>query len=170
MELVAAGEQRGEYHRDAIPAALHAGRPSHATWIAGAGLWLEWYTGTANGTLRDALATDADQKLDLAGHSLGGHLAMAFGAIFPSVSSQITVFNAPGFKDNPDNRTFFALLGGAIPTGANTTNVIADEAPGTPAPWSAIAGLHNRPGSAIDIPIENQFRGDEPIGDTSRRT
>ena len=135
---------------------------NHATWIAGAGLWLEWYTGTANGTLRDALATDADRKLDLTGHSLGGHLAMAFGAIFPSVSSQITVFNAPGFKDTPDNRTFFALLGGAIPTGANTTNVIADEAPGTPAPWSAIAGLHSRPGSAIDIPIENQFRGDEP--------
>jgi Ca2+-binding RTX toxin-like protein len=55
------------------------------------------------------------------------------------------------------------LFGGAIPTGVNTTNVIADEAPGTPAPWSAIAGLHSRPGSAIDIPIENQFRGDEPI-------
>jgi len=138
--------------------------PSHATRIAGAGLWLEWYTGTANGTLRAALAADADQKLDLAGHSLGGHLAMAFGAIFPGVANQITVFNAPGFKDTSDNRSFFALLGGALPSGANTTNVIADEAPGTPAPWSAIAGLHNRPGAAIDIPIENQFRGDEPIG------
>jgi Ca2+-binding RTX toxin-like protein len=143
-----------------LPAPVDA---SHATWIAGAGLWLEWYTGTATGTLRNALALDADQRFDITGHSLGGHLAMAFGAIFPSVANQITVFNAPGFKDTADNRTFFALLGGAIPTGVNTTNVIADEAPGTPAPWSAIAGLHSRPGSAIDIPIENQFRGDEPI-------
>ncbi|MEZ5617333.1 MAG: hypothetical protein R3E40_03525 [Rhodocyclaceae bacterium] len=136
---------------------------SHATWIPGAGLWLEWYTGTANGTLRDALAADADRKLDLAGHSLGGHLAMAFGAVFASVTNQITVFNAPGFKDNPDNRSFFALLGGAMPIGVNTTNVIADEARGSAVPWSAIAGLNNRPGSAIDIPIENESRGDEPI-------
>jgi len=138
---------------------------SHATWIPGAGLWLEWYAGTANGTLRDALATDADQKLDLAGHSLGGHLAMAFGAVFASVTNQITVFNAPGFKDTSDNRTFFALLGGAMPTGANTINVIADETKIGPVPWSAIAGLHSRPGTAIDIPIENQWQGDEPILD-----
>ncbi|MCK6385948.1 MAG: hypothetical protein L6Q52_16650, partial [Rhodocyclaceae bacterium] len=137
--------------------------PGHATWIPGAGLWLEWYTGTANGTLRGALALDGDQRFDITGHSLGGHLAMAFGGIFPSASGRITVFNAPGFKDTTGNRTFFAALGGGMPTGANTTNVIADEAPGTPAPWSAIAGLHSRPGSAIDIPIENQFRGDEPF-------
>ncbi len=140
---------------------------SHATWIAHAGagntgLWLEWYTGTANGTLRNALASDADQRLALTGHSLGGHLAMAFGTLFPSASSQITVFNAPGFLDDADNRTFFALLGGAIPAGADTTNVIADEANVGLVPWSGIAGLHSRPGTAIDIPIENQWQGDEP--------
>ncbi|MEO1766809.1 hypothetical protein [Thiobacter aerophilum] len=30
---------------------------SRATWIPGAGRWLEWYTGTANGTLRAARAS-----------------------------------------------------------------------------------------------------------------
>ncbi|MDT3735113.1 MAG: hypothetical protein ROZ00_02695 [Denitratisoma sp.] len=140
---------------------------SHATWIAHAGagntgLWLEWYTGTANGTLRNALALDSDQRLDLTGHSLGGHLAMAFGSLFPGVTNRITVFNAPGFLDDADNRTFFGLLGGAIPAGANTINVIADEANVGSVPWSGIAGLHNRPGTAIDIPIENQWQGDEP--------
>ncbi|MEZ5617337.1 MAG: hypothetical protein R3E40_03545 [Rhodocyclaceae bacterium] len=151
-----------QYRLVATPADL-----SHATWLshAGAGntgLWLEWYTGTATGSLRDALAFDADQKFDLTGHSLGGHLAMAFGAIFSSASNQITVFNAPGFLDDADNRTFFALLGGAIPAGANTINVIADEADVGLVPWSGIAGLHSRPGTAIDIPIENQAYGDEP--------
>ena len=154
-----------QYRLVATPADL-----SHATWIAHAGagntgLWLEWYTGTANGSLRDVLAADADQKLDLTGHSLGGHLAMAFGSIFPSASNQITVFNAPGFLDDADNRTFFALLGGAIPIGANTTNVIADEANVGLVPWSGIAGLHSRPGSAIGISIENQWQGDEPLLD-----
>ncbi|MEZ5614545.1 MAG: hypothetical protein R3E35_04955 [Rhodocyclaceae bacterium] len=154
-----------QYRLVATPADL-----SHATWLshAGAGntgLWLEWYTGTANGSLQGALAADADRKLDLTGHSLGGHLAMAFGSIFPSASNQITVFNAPGFLDDTDNHTFFALLGGAIPNGANTTNVIADEANVGLVPWSGIAGLHSRPGTAIDISIENQWQGNEPLGD-----
>ncbi|MEZ5614543.1 MAG: calcium-binding protein [Rhodocyclaceae bacterium] len=149
-----------QYRLVATPADL-----SHSTWIAHAGLWLEWYTGTANGSLKDALAADADWKLDLTGHSLGGHLAMAFGSIFPSASNQITVFNAPGFLDDTDNHTFFALLGGAIPNGANTTNVIADEANVGLVPWSGIAGLHSRPGTAIDISIENQWQGNEPLGD-----
>ncbi len=78
------------------------------------------------------------------------------------IHHQITVFNAPGFLDDADNRTFFALLGGAIPAGANTLNVIADEANVGLVPWSGIAGKHSRPGTAIDIPIENQWRGDEP--------
>ncbi|MEZ5614547.1 MAG: hypothetical protein R3E35_04965 [Rhodocyclaceae bacterium] len=154
-----------QYRLVATPADL-----SHATWLshAGAGntgLWLEWYTGTANGSLQGALAADADRKLDLTGHSLGGHLAMAFGSIFPSAAGQVTVFNAPGFLDDADNRTFFGLLGGAIPAGANTLNVIADEANVGLVPWSGIAGKHSRPGSAIDISIENQWRGDEPILD-----
>lgn len=49
------------------------------------GQWLEpIISATATGTLVDALGVDSDHKLDVTGHSLGGHLAMAFGALFAS--------------------------------------------------------------------------------------
>ncbi|MEK9140880.1 MAG: hypothetical protein AAB308_07480, partial [Nitrospirota bacterium] len=116
----------------------------------------------ATGALVAAMGTDADGKLDVTGHSLGGHLAMAFASLFPAASSQITVFNAPGFTSTPNNSQFFAKLGGSIPNGTNTTNVIADEANVGTAPWSAVASLHNRPGEAINIAIENQVPSGEP--------
>lgn len=52
----------------------------------------------AGGKLRDVISGDADRKLDVTGHSLGGHLAMVFGALFPVHAGPVTVFNAPGFK------------------------------------------------------------------------
>jgi Ca2+-binding RTX toxin-like protein len=122
-------------------------------------------TGELNGTLA------ATPKLSVTGHSLGGHLAMAFGSLFASSTGQVTVFNAPGFKeaggslnfsDPPvSNAAFFAALGGSIPSGVNTVNVIADEAGSGSTPWSAIADLHSRPGEAVNIPIENQLS--EPL-------
>lgn len=116
----------------------------------------------ATGELVSEIASDADQRLAVTGHSLGGHLAMAFGALFPGAAGQITAFNAPGFLTTPTNEAFFATLGGTLPAGLNTINVIADEAGIGEVPWSAIAGLHNRPGVAVDIAIENQWLSDEP--------
>ncbi|MBI5460734.1 MAG: hypothetical protein HY941_00935, partial [Gammaproteobacteria bacterium] len=116
----------------------------------------------ATGELANEIASDADHRLAVAGHSLGGHLAMAFGALFPDVAGQITTFNAPGFLTTSTNEAFFAALDGTIPAGVNTTNVIADEADVGDAPWSAIAGLHGRLGVSIDIAIENQWLSDEP--------
>ena len=116
----------------------------------------------ATGGLANVLSTDSNGLVDVAGHSLGGHLAMGFGALFSAASDQVTVFNAPGFIDNATNQSFFGALGGYVPSGVNTTNVIADEAGVSGAPWSAIAGLYSRPGVAIDIPIENQWLSDEP--------
>ena len=123
----------------------------------------------ANGSLLDALTADADHKLEVTGHSLGGHLSMAFGSFFTSQVANITVFNAPGFIDSTGVQSLFAQLGGQPPTSGSatpnnipTTNVIADEAGiGTP-PWNAIAELHSRPGIAVNIAIENQWRSDEP--------
>ncbi|MBK9327638.1 MAG: hypothetical protein IPN00_15445 [Hydrogenophilales bacterium] len=59
-------------------------------------------------------------------------------------------------------QTFFNHLDGNIPNGVDTTNVIADEASVGSVPWSAIAGLHSRPGVAVNIPVENQWLSDEP--------
>jgi len=115
----------------------------------------------AGGKLRDVISGDADRKLDVTGHSLGGHLAMVFGALFPVHAGPVTVFNAPGFIDNATNRNFFDALGGTVPNGGNTTNVIADEAQIGNRPWNAVAGLHSRPGTPKNIAIEKQFGSDE---------
>jgi Ca2+-binding RTX toxin-like protein len=126
------------------------------------GQWLEpIISATATGTLVDVLGVDSDHKLDVTGHSLGGHLAMAFGALFASATNQVTVFNAPGFKNTVAVQTFFTSLGGSIPSGVATTNVIADEASVGSVPWSAIAALHSRLGVTVNIPIENQWQSDE---------
>lgn len=103
-----------------------------------------------------------DQKLSVTGHSLGGHLAMAFGALFADDTEQVAVFNAPGFISNLVNSNFFNALGGTFPTGDNTLNVIGSTASASSEDWSIIAGLHSRPGSAIDIAIENQWLSNEP--------
>ena len=70
-------------------------------------------------------AVDLDSALEITGHSLGGHLAMAFSTLFAGFTTEVTVFNAPGFKDNFTNQDFFAALGGSVPTGTKITNVIA---------------------------------------------
>ena len=119
----------------------------------------------ATGEIVSALAADSDNKVNVTGHSLGGHLSMAFNTLFPGTADQVAVFNAPGFADTTTNQQFFAMLGGTVPTSANSanvTNVIADEATIGNAPWSAFAGKHSRPGAAVDIPIENQWLSDEP--------
>ncbi len=127
------------------------------------GLWLEPATSVlATGTLVNAIASDADHKLDITGHSLGGHLAMAFSTLFAGFTTQATVFNAPGFRNTAINQSFFSALGGTVPIGGPIINVVADEATIGDKPWSAIAGLNSRPGTAIDIPSENQWKSDEP--------
>lgn len=120
----------------------------------------------ATGELFAALGADPDQRVDVTGHSLGGHLALAFNTLFRSATNQVTTFNAPGFTNSTTNQQFFAMLGGSVPGGTNSnnvTNVIADESSIGGAPWSAVAGLHSRPGAAVDISIENQFLSDEPV-------
>lgn len=118
------------------------------------------------GGVWNALNADSDGKIDLTGHSLGGHLAMAFNKLFAGIVSQVTVFNAPGFIDSTFNQEFFGRLGGVVPTPDNSGSVLnikADETDIGQKPWNGIAGWHSRPGIAIDIPIEDQSFSDEPI-------
>jgi hypothetical protein len=117
----------------------------------------------ASGALMVALGADSDGKVDVTGHSLGGHLSMTFSSLFASHTGQVTVFNAPGFIDSAVNRSFFAKLGGSIPSaGSNIINVAADEALADSNPFNWIAGMHSRPGTQIDIAIEKQTNSDEP--------
>jgi len=87
---------------------------------------------------------------------------MAFDALFATAASQVTVFNAPGFKDTQKTQDFFARFGSSIPNNPDIQNVIADEANVGSEAWSRMAGLHSRPGIAIEIAIENQWLSDEP--------
>ncbi|WP_287468314.1 calcium-binding protein [Hydrogenophaga sp.] len=125
------------------------------------------------GELVSALIADSDYQLDVTGHSLGGHLAMAFAALFPSNTASVTSFNAPGFIDSPINQTFFGRLGGVVPTqssiGDITTNVVANHAGTGDVGWQGIAMLHSRPGIAVDVPIEEQFLASgEPVKPAAR--
>ncbi|HSH28645.1 MAG TPA: hypothetical protein VK971_01960 [Thiohalobacter sp.] len=117
---------------------------------------------TADATATGGLESLAAESVAVTGHSLGGHLAMAFGALFAQNTAGVTAFNAPGFLDNTTNQDFFSALGGSVPGGVATTNIIADQAQVGKKPWNAIAGFHNRPGTAVDIPIEDQWLSDEP--------
>ena len=49
------------------------------------------------GNLSEALLADSDHRVDVTGHSLGGHLSMAFSSLFAARTGQVTVFNTPGF-------------------------------------------------------------------------
>ena len=74
------------------------------------------------------LDTSLSGALTVAGHSLGGHLAIAFGRLFPQLTGQIGTYNAPGFMDGVA-AGFFARIDNALGGSgssfedAKTTNV-----------------------------------------------
>jgi Ca2+-binding RTX toxin-like protein len=109
------------------------------------------------------LASEADMtSLDVTGHSLGGHLAIAFNALFGSNVDQVTTFNTPGFMDSTANQIFFAALGGHVPNDTDVINIVGDEANTGDDPFTLISGLHTVPGSTTEIAIENQLDSSEP--------
>ena len=74
------------------------------------------------------LAMPLAGQIDVVGHSLGGHLAMAFGRLFPDNVAQIYTYNAPGFHDAL-SRDFWGVmerltgLSGSSFQGSKTTNL-----------------------------------------------
>lgn len=87
-------------------------------------------------------------RINVTGHSLGGHLALAFSRLFPNLVDEVYTYNAPGFKDNSEVNNFFASLGGAATFPSDRiTNINAD------ARAEIIAGLHQLPGP----PSQNIF-------------
>lgn len=107
-------------------------------------------TGTAQGLG----IVPAGAQVDITGHSLGGHLAMAASRLFPSLVNQVYTYNAPGFLNNSTVNDFFASLGGASGfNGTTITNLYAD------AGREIITGLHTVPGPSLAVFIEDQGTG-----------
>lgn len=77
---------------------------------------LAWGSNTLNGAV----------AVDVAGHSLGGHLAMAFSRLFPSVTADVVAVNGAGFNfANGNVDTLFTRLGGVPGFDAgNITNAV----------------------------------------------
>jgi pimeloyl-ACP methyl ester carboxylesterase len=57
--------------------------------------------------------TTCPASIDVVGHSLGGHLAMAFSRLFPTIATDVLAVNGLGFKSNTTVNNLFAQLGGA---------------------------------------------------------
>jgi Ca2+-binding RTX toxin-like protein len=93
--------------------------------------------------------------VDVTGHSLGGHLALAFARLFPEFTDHVYTYNAPGFTvEDPHVDGFFDMLGeGAtsFPAAEQITNIFANESLSSDEPgFEAIAGLHTLPGGEPD--------------------
>ena len=88
----------------------------------------------------------ANDKIDITGHSLGGHLALLFARMFPQYVDQVVTLNAPTFFSRGDN--FLNSLGFTVRSNANITRLEAD--------GDAVHLLGNvDPGYAIQIAQEN---------------
>lgn len=70
-------------------------------------------------------------NVDVSGHSLGGHLAMAFSRLFPGNTANIVAVNGAGFDfANTNVNNLIAMLGGASSFDAGKiSNVIGSAAP-----------------------------------------
>jgi Ca2+-binding RTX toxin-like protein len=71
-----------------------------------------------------AALLQAGDKIDVTGHSLGGHLALLFARMFPQYTDQVVTLNAPTFFANGD--AFLTSIGFPPGSGANITRLEAD--------------------------------------------
>lgn len=88
-------------------------------------------------------------KVDVVGHSLGGHLAILFARFFPQYTNEVVTLNAPGFGPGSGALT---LAGFPAPSGGNITRLEAD---GDGVSELGIRGLDV--GKAVKIAQENVF-------------
>ncbi|MEO8145361.1 MAG: hypothetical protein ABI654_14215, partial [Betaproteobacteria bacterium] len=85
----------------------------------------------------------AGEPLIVTGHSLGGHLALLFGRLFPSVTDHVYTYNAPGI--GPQGELALRLLGIQPIQPSRVTNVVA--AMGN----EAISHIWSKPGENVNI-------------------
>jgi len=116
--------------------------------------------------------------VNVTGHSLGGHLASAFTALFSSQVDQAFTYNGPGFKNTDANKAFFAMLEGVAPANVTMPSDVAgkvirvqanDATPGE-GQIEAISNLHGgTPGTLVQVAIEDRgfWAGDIGTGNHS---
>ncbi len=128
---------------------------------------LEWnglhYTLNPTGAV-GLLDIPLTEQITVTGHSLGGHLAMVFGRLFPQQVSQIYTYNAPGFIDSSANSFFAqidAVLGrtGSTFSDAKTVNLYGSG-------LTIIAGLSDDHGTPQEILLESNTHSIVDITDS----
>ncbi len=92
--------------------------------------------------------------INVNGHSLGGHLAMAFTRLFPNITSNASAVNGLGFKiGNSTVDSLFSILGGA-PT-FNASSILNVYGIAGPEFATMNNGILQQPGGFEGIYIEN---------------
>jgi len=99
-------------------------------------------------------ATNFDAVVDVAGHSLGGHLALAFSRLFPNWTHALYTYNAPGIRVSQAVDDFFRSFGG---DGAYPSNLAQlDNNLVAQAGIELISGFNGLPAPAQSVFIEDQ--------------
>ena len=77
----------------------------------------------------------ANETIDVTGHSLGGHLAIALSRLYPTLTDKVYAYNSAGFKNDPFSKPiidrFFSLFSGAETTFADhkISNIFTEPGP-----------------------------------------
>src|SRR5712692_3824689 len=85
------------------------------------------------------------ERLTVTGHSLGGHLAILFGQLFPAVTEQVYTFNSPGVAAWGN---LLLNAAGVAPSSAPVINVVAEHG------MDFTAAFGTRPGATYKVFIE----------------
>lgn len=119
-----------------------------AVWASQQAGFSSVFTDLANdkGAGTGAALLQAGDKVDVTGHSLGGHLALLFARMFPQYTDQVVTLNAPTFFGTGD--AFLTSIGFPPSAGGNITRLEAD--------GDGVHLIGNvDPGSVINIVQEN---------------
>jgi Ca2+-binding RTX toxin-like protein len=97
---------------------------------------------------------DLNERVNVTGHSLGGHLALLFARLFPANTDQVATLNAPTFFSQGD--AYLSWIGFPPVSDANVARLEADG-----------DGVHRlgtvRPGTAISIAQEDEPGAIAPV-------
>ncbi|PPC94065.1 MAG: hypothetical protein CTY33_05680 [Methylotenera sp.] len=97
-----------------------------AVWASQQAGFSSLFTDLANdkGIGTGAALIQPGEKVDVTGHSLGGHLALLFARMFPQYTDQVVTLNAPTFFAIGD--TFLTSIGFPPGSGSNITRLEAE--------------------------------------------